>query len=58
MDIFALNSLLIVTHSVFRLSARVHAPAAPTLIRYFKLNTDCQDGPLISEIYRYVYRFV
>ncbi len=32
--------------SVFRLSARVHAPSAPALIRYFKLNTACQDGPL------------
>ncbi len=46
MDIFVLNSLLMVSLSVFRLSACVHAPAAPALIRYFKLNTACQDGPL------------
>ncbi len=37
MDIFVLNSLLIVSLAVFRLSARVHAPAAPALIRYFNL---------------------
>ncbi len=43
MDIFALHILLIVSLSVFRLS---DAPAAPVLIRYFKFNTGCQDGPL------------
>ncbi len=47
MDIFALNILLIVSLSVFRLSdVHVHAPATPVLIRYFKLNTAGQDGPL------------
>ncbi len=39
MDIFALHILLIVSLSVFRLC--MHAPAAPLLILYFKLNTGC-----------------
>ncbi len=39
MDIFALHILLIVSLSMFRLC--MHAPAAPVLIRYIKLNTGC-----------------
>ncbi len=46
MDMFSLQILLIVSLSVFRLSdARARARRA-VLIRYFKLNTGCQDGPL------------
>ncbi len=46
MDIVALNILLIVSLSVFRLSDARACAAASVLIWYFKLNTGCQDGPL------------